>query len=266
MLRYNVRPRSPISASDAALSLEIRASAKAGEKAAGNALVTFGSLAFRERQIVVILRSLLHPADPVRSSDNEMRAKLSGSLREAFEWLAREAIAHSIVVFAPGAPFVSLDENTIIHRISALQRPSLSGNWRLANPLQLAMKACAEGLKSDARRLPARAILLERDTSANPSLRIEYSGKRPLAPACDNYLPRRQKLWDGASEPPTGSLRAKALEIVRRHQLASTAQFLAVGITHQYLSSLHRQGFVERIGHGVYRYPRRLEAPGTPKM
>lgn len=258
MLRYNVRPRLLSRSSDDAPALE-DVPAEVGDQAAASALVSLGSLAFRERRLVTILRRLFHPqkAAPV---DSRILANLPGTILDSFEWLAREAKANDIVVFPYGAPFISRDENTIIHRIAALQRPSLSGNWHLANALQRAMKACAVALASDVRRLPARAMLLERDSSQNPALRIEYIGKPRSGPAAhDKPFRRRGKLWDGKSEPPPGSLRARALEIVRRHPTASTAQFLAAGITHQYLSTLHKDGWVERTGHGIYRFPKRLD-------
>lgn len=228
---------------------------------AEGALISLASLAFRERRLVLILRGLHHPE---AAESARIAADLAAPLHEAFARLAREAKSCGIQVLLPVAPVLSLDENTILHRIAALQRPSISGHWRLVNALQQAMKACADALGQDARRLPARAILQERDTSQNPSLRIECAGKGRVTRNLDTYARRRAKLWDGHSEPPPGTLKAKAVEIVRRHPVATTAQFLAAGITHQYLSALHHDGFVERIGQGVYSFPSRLMKKADP--
>lgn len=264
MLRYNVRPRLSSRSSDDAPALDDASASEAGDRAAASALVSLGSLAFRERRLVMILRGLFHPRKAAAPAHSRILADIPTLVLDSFEWLAREAKAAEIEVFPSGAPFISRDENTIIHRIAALQRPSLSRNWHLANALQRAMKACAVALASEDRRLPARAMLLERDTSQNPALHIEYIGKSHSGPgsgsrAHDKPYRRRGSLWDGKSEPPPGSFRAKALDIVRRHSTASAAQFVAAGITHQHLSKLHKDGWVERTSHGIYRFPLRLE-------
>lgn len=264
MLRYNVRPRLLSRKSDDAQALDDAPVSEAIDQATATALVSLGSLAFRERRLVTILRCLSRPRKAAAPTQARILADIPVHVLDSFEWLAREAKAAEIEVFPSGAPFISRDENTIIHRIAALQRPSLSRNWHLANALQQAMNACAVALASEDRRLPARAMLLERDTSQNPALRIEYIGKSHSGPgpgsrAHDKPFRRRGNLWDGKSEPPPGSFRAKALDIVRRHSTASAAQFVAVGITHQHLSKLHKDGWVERTSHGIYRFPQRLE-------
>lgn len=261
MLRYNVRSRSLSGYVKDASGFAPEGGLQSPRTVADGSLISLASLAFRERRLVLILRGLRHPQ---ATESGRIVANLSPPLHEAFERLAREAKACGIQVLLPGAPVLSLDENTILHRIAALQRPSISGNWRLVNALQQAMKACADTLAQDARRLPARAILQERDTSRNPSLRIECAGKDSVTRDLNTYALRRAKLWDGRSEPPPGTLKAKAVEIVRRHPVATTAQFLAAGITHQYLSALHHDGFVERIGQGVYSFPSRLMKKAVP--
>lgn len=263
MLRYNVRPRRLSGSSENASGTMLFDQARNPDQTDDGSLISLGSLAFRERRVVLLIRELRGPG---LSSTSGIFASLSVPVHQAFQRLAREAKAHGIQVFPPEAPFLSLDENTILHRIAALQRPSLSSNWCIANTLQEAMKVCADVLAEESRRLPARAILQDRDTSRNPSLRIECSGKGTMRRDLNTYTRRRARRWDGLSEPPPGTLQAKALEIVRRHPIASTAQFLAVGITHQYLSALHHRGFVERIGHGFYSFPSRLEKRKNPSV
>ncbi|MPS69762.1 MAG: hypothetical protein E2586_14855 [Novosphingobium sp.] len=222
----------------------------------GQGLKQLGSLAFQERRVILLLRAMAAPGDAPAGS--ERHASPQPALREGFELLAREAIANGLSIFAPGSAFVNDDELAILSRLTLFQRPSQSGEWELANDFQKALKTCADELENEGRRLPPRPPLLEDYTDRHACFRIRYVDRALSAKSRGDLPVRRQPLWDGQREPEPGTLRARALEIVRRNPISTTAQFLAVGITHQYLSTLGKQGYVEKIGHGVYRYPSRL--------
>ncbi len=229
-------------------------------------LVPINSLAFRERRVIVMLRAFQAPAGHAGDGERRVFANLRPSIRDAFGELARQAKINDLVIFKPGSPFVSIDEITIVHRLSMLQRPSQSSHWKMVNDFQHSLKRCADELSDDPRRLPARPLPAHANCSQADCFSIEFEDDAPAAEVRgQGRQPNRSpQLWDGKREPEAGSLQAIAVQIVRSQPLTRAAQFLGVGITHQYLSTLHKQGYVERAGHGVYRYPQRLRDKEAP--
>jgi len=226
--------------------------------AAQTSVIPVNTLAFSERRALLLLRIEAHPESSPRVGEEHIFANMPDELRKSYADVAREAVKHELMVLLPRSPFLSKDENTLLHRLSALQRPSQSGRWILANDLQRALSRCAELLAENGRRLPPRPALLEPEASASPSLRIVTADEGSGSEHGRKTYSWRRRMWDGSSEPAPGTLVDRALQIVRTAREAKTAEFLAAGITYQYLSALRKLGYVERVSHGVYCYPRRL--------
>jgi hypothetical protein len=189
----------------------------------------------------------------------------------AFELLAAEIHNNGLQICATHCTFVSEDELAILSRLIAFQRPSQCDRWQIINPFQQALKRVAHALLQEGRRLEPRMSLFEAYADRGGCFRISVKSGKSSAPIprFERYVrsPHRNPdwksaLWDGCQEPVAGSLKARALGIVRQHQVAPTALFTAAGISRQYLSLLCKAGFVERIGHGLYRYPERLRQHG----
>lgn len=217
------------------------------------------ALTAQERRVVKILRIALLPDDEREGADRTFLALLAGPLRAAFAELAQEARRNRLVLFIPSSAFVSEDELAILSRLILLQRPTRSGSWRLANPFQQALKRCADELGREGRRLPARPALTEAYIDRGGCFRIEIlASPAPAAPAASYSAPPPKPKWDGRQEPEAGSLKARALAMVRSQETVSTAQFTAIGISRQYLSLLGKWGYVEKAGHGRYRFPSHL--------
>lgn len=211
--------------------------------------------------MVKILRIALLPDDEREGTDRTFLALLAGPLRAAFAELAQEARRNRLVLFIPSSAFVSEDELAILSRLILLQRPTRSGSWRLANPFQQALKRCADELAREGRRLPARPALTEAYIDRGGCFRIEILASP--APAASYSAPPPKPKWDGRQEPDAGSLKARALAMVRSQETVSTAQFTAIGISRQYLSLLGKWGYVEKAGHGRYRFPSHLGKKDT---
>lgn len=213
------------------------------------ALKQIATLSHLERRVIHLLRAHVFPEKDARAH-RMSSIPVAPALVDAFSALAAEVLANRLAVFAPNSAFVSGDEMTILNRLMLLQRPSRSGNWQVTSAFQIALKRCATELESEGRRLPARPL---RDTSASDQDCFEIrlaNSPRPGVPR-----ERHIRLWDGQTEPEPGTLRAKALEIVRKNELAATSQFLSAGINHQYLFWLNRHGYVEKVAHGFYCFP-----------
>ena len=202
-------------------------------------------LPLQERRIVQILRACF--ADPALTGDDSAPGR-------ALHNLAAEARAHGLALFAPNAAFLSVDEIGLLDRIARLQRPSQSGDWIIEGPFQAALLGCALALDEDGRRLPPRPNLAEDIPGIAPCL-IFRDGTGDGTAAAPPKRRRSKAKWDGIQEPAPGSIRARALAMVRRHDLVKTAQFLVEGITYQHLSALHRQGYLRKAGHGLYALP-----------
>jgi hypothetical protein len=218
----------------------------------------FSILAAQERRVIACLRVILTPENQRREADRRFHAALPEGTRAAFVQLAAETRANDLVVFAPHSAFVSEDELAILSRLILLQRPTQSGQWRAANPFQKALKRCAAALEEEGRRLLPRVGLCDAYADRGGCFRIELTAHD--APSSIHPPPRRgsQYVWNGRHEPRPGTLKARALSIVREHRIARTSQFNAVGISNQYLSLLCKRGYVEKAGHGFYRLPRRF--------
>lgn len=215
----------------------------------GGAPKQIGALSHIERRVIHLLRAYMFPEKDGYPGQAACLAT-APALNDALAGLAAEVHANKLAVFAPNSAFVSSDEMTILNRLMLLQRPSRTGHWQLTGAFQIALKLCASELEREGRRLPARPL---RDSLASRQDCFEIrlsDAARPCVPRG-----RRVRLWDGRTEPEPGTLRAKALEIVRGNELAATAQFLSAGITQQYLFWLNRHGYVEKVGHGFYRFP-----------
>lgn len=211
-----------------------------------HALKQLAVLPFQERRIVQILRACF--ADPSLDTDDSVPGR-------ALNRLAGEARAHGLALFAPNAAFLSVDEIAQLDRIARLQRPSQSGDWIVEGPFQTALLDCARVLAEDGRRLPPRPNLADEMHGASPCLVFRDGAQAGGITASPKRRRRSKTKWDGVQEPAPGTIRARALAMVRRHDLVKTAQFLAEGITYQHLSALHRQGYLRKAGHGLYALP-----------
>jgi len=214
----------------------------------------FGLLAAQERRVITILRALLAREDDLKESDRAFLSALPQSTRAAFLQLAAETRAHDLDIFGVHSTFVSEDELAILSRIILFQRPTQSGDWRIANSFQQALRRCAEMLAQEGRRLQPRVGRCDAYTERGGCFRIERTTPSPPA----SSRARDDFVWNGHSEPAPQSLKAKALAIVRTNRIARTAQFNAAGISNQYLSQLCKWGYVEKAGHGFYRFPQRF--------
>jgi len=160
------------------------------------------------------------------------------------------------------ALFASDDELAILSRINACQRPSMIASWTFTNPLQRAMKTCAEQMRRVSKRLLPRPILIATYIDRDGPFLIEY---RPVFISAEDvhaahYCDADIK-WDGKSEFYPGSQKAKAIALVRSKAFVRTAEFQAVGISRQYLSLLCKRGYVERAGFAKYRAPSIIRKP-----
>ena len=209
------------------------------------ALKQLAVLPLQERRIVQILRACF--ADPALKEDDSIPGR-------ALHTLAAEARRHGLALFAPNAAFLSIDEIGLLDRIARLQRPSQSGDWIVEGPFQSALLGCARALDEDGRRLPPRPNLADEIPGVAPCLIFRHGAEHGGGAGAPKR--RRSKVkWDGVQEPAPGSIRARALAMVRRHALVKTAQFLVEGISYQHLSALHRQGYLRKAGHGIYALP-----------
>lgn len=193
-------------------------------------------LTLQERRVIALLRSAC--ADDAFAQAREDRG--SEAILEALEGLATQVLDNDLVVFTPQSRFVSEDELAILSWLSMLQRPSQSADWRMANPFQQALRAFADRLLREERRLPARSMLAEARIERDDCFRIELRSD----PAPDTVP-------DAGAE----SAEAKALALVEHRRFATTSQFRALGISTQKLSRLCRRGYVERVALGLYKKP-----------
>ncbi|WP_232492319.1 type IV toxin-antitoxin system AbiEi family antitoxin domain-containing protein [Novosphingobium kaempferiae] len=185
-----------------------------------------------ERRVVALLRT----AGDVQHGLGSVQSPLRGIL----ERLADEVEINGLVVFGEQSRFVSDDEIAILSWLSMLQRPSQSAHLHMANPFQQALRALADALLDEDRRLPARSILAEDRIAREGCFRMEFQPDTAADPVPDA----------GAE-----SAEARALALVERCRFATASQFRALGISTQKLSRLCRRGYVERVALGLYKKP-----------
>ncbi|WP_395332426.1 type IV toxin-antitoxin system AbiEi family antitoxin domain-containing protein [Novosphingobium sp. BL-8H] len=207
-------------------------------------------LPFQERKFIQLLR--LH-ATASRVEAHALTTALT-TVEDAIKLLAAEAVVHGLAIFSPGSAFVSADESAILDRLARFQRPSQWADRQPANRLEHVLKACAALLAGHGRRMAPRPQQMEDHPGVHVCLRADTT-RQALPPRQRSTQGKVPPIWDGVQEPPPGTLRARALDIVRRHGIATTAHFLAIGMTYQQLSKLHKQGYVRKAGHGRYTLP-----------
>lgn len=204
----------------------------AGSIAARRAGRPIGVLTLLERRVVTLLRT----ACGAQCGLGVVQSPLRGIL----ERLAVEVEINDLVVFGEQSRFVSDDEIAILGWLSMLQRPSQSAHLRMANRFQQALRALADQLLQEERRLPARSILAEDRIARDGCFRMEFQADNVIDPVPDA----------GAE-----SAEARALALVERCRFATASQFRALGISTQKLSRLCRRGYVERVALGLYKKP-----------
>lgn len=202
-----------------------------------------------ERHIINLLRLYSVDEDTRTAKDRQLISATPEGLRAAFDALGRAANQSSLKIFEANAFFASDDELAVLSRINAYQRPSVSEGWAVANPLQRAMKTCADALLRGRRRLIPHPALIATYLARGGVFRIEY---------CANFTTTRGDgaEWGSRAERMNKRLdncKAKALALVRDKDIVEAAEFYAVGISSQDLSRLCRWGFVDRVGHARYR-------------
>lgn len=144
----------------------------------------------------------------------------------AFAHLASVARASGMAIFAGHSPFVSDAEVALLTQIATAQR--LEGSRRLRDdaPMAIAIMRCCAVLHD-------AGIRLSHSVHANDADEGGY----------DDSLYLR----------PRDTPRTRALSLARSFGITSTEQFLAAGISRQYVSRLCRDGYLLRIRHGWYR-------------
>lgn len=189
-------------------------------------------LTLLERRVVALLRTACDAQCALRV--------VQSPLRRILERLAVEVETNDLVVFREQSRFVSDDEIAILSWLSMLQRPSQSVHLHMANPFQQALRAFADQLLQEERRLPGRSLLADDRIEREDCFRMEFQSDMTLEP-----------VPDASAE----SAEARALALVDRCRFATAAQFRALGISTQKLSRLCRRGYVERVALGLYRKP-----------
>jgi hypothetical protein len=145
----------------------------------------------------------------------------------AFAHLASVARASGMTLFAGHSPFVSDGEIALLTQIATAQRQEGSRRLRDDAPMAIAIMRCCAVLHDAGIWLSHNILAAVEDDSAY-------------------ILPR---------ETP----RTRALSLAQSCGTTSTEQFLAAGISRQYVSRLCRDGYLQRIRHGWYR-----AAPAPP--
>lgn len=202
------------------------------------------TLTLAEKRLVGMLRA---------AGAGVLSDELPQVLRAALTEVAVKARAADLILLQPREGFVGPDELAILSRLILLQRPSRIRGCVLMTELQIALRVCAEALLEQGQRLPARTAMAHahRDRDRGGSLRLEGAVAMTFTPSTTSATWK----WNGRDEPPVGSLRARALALVRARETVSASEFIKVGISRQYLSELRKGGYVERVGHGRYRLP-----------
>jgi hypothetical protein len=211
-----------------------------------------------ERRLVKDLRIAALADDRLDGADRRAFAALPDGLRGALAGLAYEAQAAHLSLFAPGSSFLGDDELAILGGLALLQRPTKSAPWRLTNAFQLALKLCADQLVREDRRLPLRQAFTPAQID-HDCFQLEK-----FAQACAHRTAKERQSavnlqWDGRTEPTPGTRKALAVALVRTREAVRVTEFLAIGISRQYLSLLCKWGYLEKAGHGLYRFPTKLE-------
>lgn len=207
-----------------------------------------------ERRLVKDLRIAARADDRLDETDRRAFAALPDDLRSALAGLAHEAQAAQLSLFAPGSSFLGDDELAILGGLALLQRPAKSAPWRLTNAFQLALKRCADQLAREDRRLPLRQAFTPAQID-HDCFQLEK-----FAQACAHRTAKERQSavnlqWDGRTEPTPGTRKAQAIALVRAREVVPVTEFLAAGISRQYLSLLCKWGYLEKAGHGRYRFP-----------
>lgn len=202
---------------------------------------TFAVLAAQERRAIMLLRQICN-AQTQRDIDG---INVTDELLLTLKRVAKEVRKNEVCVFAPRSAFASEDEVAILSWLSSLQRPSQSGQWHMANAFQQALKAWAELLLLEERKLPARSM------KAHATL--ERSG-------CFQITLRRDLRPAKAKMPSAKTQNGEVSAFLDRHRFATTLQFRAIGVSSQTLSRLCQRGYIERVSLGVYKKPEHLGA------
>lgn len=167
-----------------------------------------------ERQVIAALRGRL----PARLS----ALPDAGSDFVALVDLAAQQGVHC---FALQSPFVSDGEVELLALLGSAQRHALVG------------------IRDDRKDAPERLLrcgLLLRD--AGIWLPVAQAGTGKASSALS--MPRPEQ---------AGLARARALSLARSRQVASTGDFIGIGISRQYVSRLCKEGHLQRVRHGWYR-------------
>lgn len=167
-----------------------------------------------ERQVVAALRGRL-PA----------RLAALPDARSAFAALVDAAVQRDLHCFALQSPFVSDGEVELLALLGRAQRRVLADTRGNAGDLPGKLLGCALLLRDAGLWLPIAQVGTDKAPRVLSATRIEQGG---LA-------------------------RARALSLVRSGQVASTGDFVGIGISRQYISFLCKEGHLQRIRHGWYR-------------
>ncbi|MEE4454640.1 type IV toxin-antitoxin system AbiEi family antitoxin domain-containing protein [Novosphingobium resinovorum] len=213
-----------------------------GSRRAGRPITVLTSL---ERRVLALLRE----ADAGDAHEFAGTPDMDFSLCETLARLAQNVRDNGLIVFGMQSRFVSDDEFAILSWLSMLQRPSQSGRWRMANPLQETLRKLAQGLLRGERRLPARSMLADARLEREDCLHVEFLPENT----------RKAKSRAGATNHAQGAA-ASAVALVERHRFVTASQFRESGISTQKLSRLCSRGYVERVSLGLYKKPGATDA------
>lgn len=183
----------------------------------------------QERQVIAALRGSL----PARL------ATVRGAQAD-FLGLAGKAVHQGLLCFAPQSPFVSDGEIALLDLLGNAQRqyPHQPG-LALPDDPDLLLR-CALLLRDVGLWLPQ----VQPAASRNPA-----AGRRPA----------------GGHAGQGGLARARALSLARSRQVASTGDFINIGISRQYVSRMCKEGHLQRVRHGWYRAtPAAGDSPANP--
>lgn len=178
----------------------------------------------QERQAIAAMRGQLPPR----------LSALPGADHD-FDALAELAQRRQWHLFAPRSPFVSDGEIQLIGRLAAAQRQEVRLSQNDVADDRYRLLRCALLLREAGLWLPLAQTSVGTDATARAP-RNAYAGVG-------------------------GLMRARAISLARSRQVASTSDFIGIGVSRQYVSRLCKDGLLERVRHGWYRAAPPVDRP-----
>ncbi|MFD1103833.1 type IV toxin-antitoxin system AbiEi family antitoxin domain-containing protein [Sphingobium olei] len=180
-----------------------------------------------ERQVIACLRG---------PGSSELRNIADG--QRAFASLVTLARHRGVTIFPPDARFISDGEIELLANLAAAQRQACRTFATIDVNEFNALLQCAMVLRDAGIWLPMAGL----------------HGMAAVRPAHAERTERPEGRF------VTGIARARALSLVRSREVASTDEFVQIGVSRQYVSQLCKDGYIQRVRHGWYR-----AAPSLPR-